>query len=218
MDTTPGYTSLAAMLHAAGFDNSTGLVEDWYDLRVPIESLLATVFAEAMSRVGLENNTQSIIWSDDAVDQLVSDGSAILPYPDTANLTELRWNVAVSGYAYSADGVAYYLAFIVLFTHVAIALVHTIYTVRKRATAIAWGTAEELLVLSQNSAPAPAALSNTCAGIEHHPTMQRVMKIRALVGHDAAVRGERVHLVVEGDVVEEDYEEVRPGESYGAIP
>jgi hypothetical protein len=48
--------------------------------------------------------------------------------------------------------------------------------------------------------------------------MQRVVKIRALVGHDVPERGERIHPVREGGVVEKGYEKVMVDESNGAIP
>ena len=218
-----GFTTFASALEAAGVDTSTGFMPrgNWRAIRAGIESLLATTVADGMSRIGLDNNEIAIEYVPKDIDaQILGDGEAIVP-PDggdkaLANLTQVHWQITVSGYAYKADETAHYLALFVLFAHLAFAIAHIIYVLFTRTAPVAWGTSEELIVLSQNSPPASTTLENTCAGIQSRKTFRRVIRIRALKEEARSPGVETLHMVFEDDYDGSKYEAVKLNKAYGS--
>ena len=75
-----------------------------------------------------------------------------------------------------------------------------------------------MLVLSQDSVPAPVALRNTSAGIGTHETYRRMVKVRAAVGGKVVSGQETVQVLYELDGREVGYEKARLDEAYGAAP
>lgn len=192
---TPGWTSLAALFTDMGLDNSTGMIFDWSDVGSPLESAIATVVADGMSRLGYSPNGGSLTHFSDSLVQLpwnnslssqrgMLAGSYQFPAPVSGPATQLHWSVVVSGYAYRADSVAYYLALSVLFLHAAMALCHVFYMLWKKVCCSAWGSLIGLVVLAARSGTSqvvnnPAdVLENASSGIERYRTMSTKVRIR----------------------------------------
>jgi hypothetical protein len=179
-----GWTSLARSFTNAGLDNSTGLVIDNYaTVGSTVESELASTVVDGMSRIGLEQNGGNMQhvsdrygWLDlpwDAKDKegllldlLHGHATLSLPKGETAeSATRLRWSVTISGYAYRANGVPYYLALAVLFSHSLISFLHVCTLICTRKSSSTWESLEEILVLCYRSKPnLNEKLRNTCAG------------------------------------------------------
>lgn len=226
----PGRTSLSAMLATAGFDNSTSVISEggWGDKIPNLESVIAILVAEGMARVGQADKSVYIRARTD--DMITPVYNSILKgssdpiynplYVDASNGTRMHWSVAVTGYAYRADGVAYYLSVGVLLIHAIMALLHIAHGFRKGTTLEAWSSFEELMALSHNSKPNPEAMMNTSAGIESGATLKRNVRIRV----KKEVKGERgeeqVQLLFspnEENPNEEDYKKVEGNIEYSVI-
>ncbi|MDI1491386.1 MAG: hypothetical protein OHK93_002595 [Ramalina farinacea] len=192
---TSGWTSLAALFTGMGLDNSTGMIVDWSDVSAPLESAIAAVVADGMSRLGYSLNGGSLTHFSDSLAQLQWDdslssqqgmlaGTYQFPAPDPGPATQLHWSVVISGYAYRADSAAYYLALSVLFLHAAMALCHVFYMVWKKICCSAWGSLTGLVVLAARSGTpqvandATGSLENTSSGIERYRTMGTKVRIR----------------------------------------
>jgi hypothetical protein len=181
-----GWTTLAKTFTAAGFDNSTGMVSNsWSSLGSTIETTIATVIVDGMSRIGLSNNGGNIYHVMDRYNwvQYMKDkngqryenwnrflrGQDVVLYPigvSPEDLTKLNWSVTVSGLAYQADSLPYYLALGVLLLHALLAVGHTVYMLYTRRSSDTWQTFEEMLILGQNSRPGfGGKLKNTCGGM-----------------------------------------------------
>ncbi|MCJ1401737.1 hypothetical protein MMC11_004954 [Xylographa trunciseda] len=222
----PGWTTLSSIFQQAGYDNSTGDVDDWTDLGRFTEMIIALLVADGMSRIGLTQNSGTanqigdfsdsyFPWLPDLnsrVSALLSGGSAISPPdPNDGPMTSLDWTVFVEGYSYAADSSAYYLALTVLFLYMALALTHIGYTLRKRWFSNCWNDVSEMLALGHNSAPSEL-LENTSAGIEAHATNRLTLKVRVL--ETEAGQQEKVCLVVGLDTREVGYRRVQVGKKY----
>lgn len=112
-NSTSGWTSLAALLTDIGMDKSTGTIFDWVDVSSVLESIIATLVADGMSRQGYAANGGSSTHFSDALYQLpwyntpssqqsLLAGTYAFP-PSAGTATQLRWSVVVGGYAYRAD-------------------------------------------------------------------------------------------------------------------
>ena len=184
------WTTLAKAFTAAGFDNSTGIVSGWAALGDTIESTVAVTIVDGLSRLGLEDNgantvhvmperyqwlhftpietpdgqVRNVEWR-----RLLSGGYDIVEKPEgyeDAELTKLAWSASISGYAFKADSVPYFLALSVLLVHSILAIVHCLYIICTRCSSDAWESLEEMLALSQNSKPGSTTLlRNTCGGM-----------------------------------------------------
>jgi hypothetical protein len=232
----PGWTSYAALLTEAGIDNSTALVASWRDIKPILEAALAVLVAEGMARVGFSANGGNMKMESDAgsilnisrangdvtPDSLNSllrdDGNAVHPPKGVGpeNLTKLHWGITISGYAYKADSLGYYLAIAVLFTHVLLALGHIVYSFYTQQSSDAWGSFEDLMALSHSSQPDPQVLKNTSAGIECHSTIRRRVRIRVADG-DKRIRGHEELQLLFDSVSEVGYKKVAPGKEYGEV-
>lgn len=216
----PGRTSLSAMLATAGFDNSTSLVGEggWSDQIPKLESIIAILVAEGMARVGQADTSVYIrTETDDTItlvyDSILRGSSAHIYNPlyvGASNGTKVHWSVTVVGYAYRADGVAYYLAVGVLLIHATMALLHIAHGLRKGMMLDAWSSPEELMALCHNSIPDHEAMKNTSAGIGSGATLKRKVRIR--VTED---RGEEQVQLLFSPKQEEDYKKVEERLYYG---
>ena len=210
------WTSLTALLAAMGVDNSTGVITDSGDISIMLESVVAALVADGMSRQGYADNGGSSVQITDALNLLPWDSSAssqqsILagtyafpPPPGTA--TQLHWAVVVSGYAYRADSVAYYLALTVLFLHAVLALGHVVYVLWKRVCCDAWDSLVGLLVLTAQSgtlgAPGPGGsdvFKNASAGIRQQRTMSTPVRVRAFPAAGATTPSQEDVKILFGD-------------------
>ncbi|KAL1860254.1 hypothetical protein Daus18300_009308 [Diaporthe australafricana] len=192
--------TLSSLLTLIGADNSTGFIGNWSDPRNVIETIVSAVVADGMSRSGFERNggsanATSYPWNLDqdpgaALADSVLDGTYVLPPmygydADSADITEMRWSTTVSGIGYRADSAAYYLALVVLFLHLVIALSHIFWVFwrpwRPCETSTAWSSLTDLLVLALGSTPPAdsAILDNATAGIQRYATLREGVRIRA---------------------------------------
>lgn len=73
---TSGWTTLAALLTDMGMDNSTGAIIDWFDVSTVLETVVAALVADGMSRQGYAANGGSSTHFSDALDILPWDNSA----------------------------------------------------------------------------------------------------------------------------------------------
>ncbi|MCJ1394327.1 hypothetical protein MMC18_007205 [Xylographa bjoerkii] len=223
---SPGWTTLSSIFQQAGYDNSTGDIDNWSDLAQFTEMIIALLVADGMSRIGLTQNSGTanqigdfggsyFPWLRDwnsLVSALLSGGSAISPPdPKDGPTTSLDWTVFIEGYSYAADSKAYYLALTVVFVYMALALTHIGYTLRKRWFSNCWNEVPKLLALGHNSTPSEL-LENTSAGIEAHATNRLTLKVRVPV--TKAGEQERVCLVVGLDTREFGYRRVEVGKKY----
>ncbi|KAL9040256.1 MAG: hypothetical protein Q9180_002022 [Flavoplaca navasiana] len=177
-----------------------------------LESIIASVFADGMSRTGSHKAfadtslppEQWSLWSYNLADNynstLLEGGRALKP-PAGEDFTELRVNMTIKGYSYMASGLSHSLSMTVMLFHLVIALAHTIFCVYRGTSSGCWDTIAELLTLAQNSQPCTVPLRNTAAGIKRGRTFSKIAKIRT-VGQEASVQRKHVELVYEDD--EED--------------
>jgi hypothetical protein len=84
----------------------------------------------------------------------------------------------IVGYAYKASFITDWLALSVVFTHLAIALGHTIFMLVRQRSLGCWDSLPELLTLAQQSTPSPVALKNITAGICRTKTFRHIVRIR----------------------------------------
>ena len=146
------------------------------------------------------------------------DGIVITPPAgvDINNLTKLRWDLTISGYAYKADSIGFTLAIVVLLTYVALALAHLIYSFHSYQSSCAWSSFEDIVALSHSSQPDPQALRKTSAGVSCHSTLQRKVRIRVAKGRKRITGHEQLQLLFD-DVLEDEYSMVASGKEYGTI-
>jgi hypothetical protein len=135
---------------------------------------------------------------------------------DPENLTKLQWGITISGYAYKADSLGYYLAIAVLLTHVILVIGHLAYSFFTNQSSAAWSSFEDLMVLSHSSQPDPQALKNTSAGLECHSTIRRKVRIRVADKSKRVSGHEELQLLFD-NVPEVGYKMVVPGMEYGAV-
>ena len=231
-----GWTTLASILQGAGIDNSTAAIADWGDIRSPVESMIASVVADGMSRVGYspnggsldsiaaQSNQAGLNMAPSSIFPTFLNGRASIPPSwtnDTSGLTKLEWTATIAGYAYKADSLAYYLSLALLFGHATLAIAHTLYRVITARSSDAWASAAELLVLAQQSAPAEHALGSTCAGIQRGTTFQQGLRIRAVTrdARNDTGAGEELQMLVGEDQWTDKangLQDVNIGQKYGS--
>ena len=230
---SPGWTSLAALLTDIGMDNSTGIIIQWDDVSSVLETIIATLVADGMSRQGYAANGGTSTHFSDALSQIPWDNSApsqqsllagTYAFPPPAGpSTPLRWTVVVAGYAYRADSLAYYLALTVLFLHAALALGHMAYVLRTRVCCDAWDSFVGLVVLAAKSS-VPAASSgaadvfkNASAGIERYRTMGTNVRVRALSSTPTfgAAAQEEIKIIFGDKRLEAGYQTLQTDKIYG---
>lgn len=226
-----GWTSLAALLADMGMDNSTGIIVDWSDVLPVLETIIATLVADSMSRQGYAANGGSSRRFSDALNQLPWDNSASSQQsilagtytfpPPVGTATQLHWSVVVGGYAYRADSLAYYLALTVLFLHATLALGHATYVLWYRICCDGWDSFIGLIVLAAKSGmPAASAavdvFENASAGIERYRTMSTQVRIRALHASGATpVSQDDVKILFGDEELAAGYKELEIGKTYG---
>lgn len=213
-NSTSGWTSLTALLTDMGMDNSTGMIVHWDDVPSVLETVIATLVADGMSRQGYAANGGSSTHFSDALNVLPWDNSASSQQsllagtyafpPPVGTATPLHWSVVVGGYAYRADSLAYYLALTVLFLHAALALGHVAYVLWTRVCCDAWDSFIGLIVLaSKSSVPGASGavdvFENASAGIERYRTMSTQVRIRVSPTSGATAASEEDVKILFGD-------------------
>lgn len=234
-------TTLADILE---FTAETGAGQTYTDLSDnsarPAEMIMAHLFAEGLSRMGLWTN-QDLWGSLGNPDTLSREAHSAMFNNKTVFIepTEIfdeyvksRWelrntgkqftyfehekhktNVDVLGYALKSHSITDYLALAVLCAHIAIALTHTAWIIRSRRTSYSWDGAEELLALAWNSEPSRGAPKNTCAGINDRRTLSTRVQIR-VVEPTPGAGTETLQLVATNNT--QSVGNVRTGTAYGS--
>ena len=224
----PGWNSLAALFSDMGIDNSTGLIVNWIDISSSIEAVIATVVADGMSRQGYAANGGSMMHFSDGLSHLPWNNSASsqrsilagtysFPVPSGA-ATKLQWSVTVSGYAYKADSVAYYLALTVLFVHAALALSFVVYKLWTHILYDVWESFIELFLLAATSGSSGPAdvFKNTSSGIGRYRTMKTAVRVRALSALSAAPTSQNdIKILFGKEKPRVSYQELEIEKAYG---
>ena len=168
-----------------------------------VEHMLATYFADGLSRCGAQLHPQASRlleewefgdWSVHNVTQarmMVRRGGPP-PFTRPTVLTAGGWNstrmemrAVFTGYVIAAIDWFDYLSIGLLLLHIIIALSHTVHVLCTRQTSEAWDSVSELVALSQMSPPPTGRqLASSCAGIRTFGTMGRVAVVEA---HETAV-------------------------------
>lgn len=148
-----------------------------------LETLVASVFADGLSRHGLERVLQQNDTKDSArqwkvinfdkaenYDRRLLDDAEPLRAPIAAlmgtNFTKFHANILISGYSYQMRSTVDYLAASILALHILLAFCHAVYTVLSGSSSAAWDSIVQLVMLAQNSTPPSGnVLQNTSAGI-----------------------------------------------------
>jgi hypothetical protein len=130
----------------------------------------------------------------------------------------MRWTVTASGLGYRANSAAYFLALVILFSHAAIALAHTVWVFSARQSSTAWSSLTDLVVLALTSRlPEGAVLENASVGIKCYKTLGEPVRIRA-TGSQTVSNGtivtDRAEMILGTDWASEKYEDVIVGETY----
>lgn len=127
--------------------------------------------------------------------------NAYLPPPPgyESNTTQLRMDIAISGYGYKANNIGYQLALALFYVYSLIAIAHIIYRLSKGKVSTAWEDFLELLVLAQNSPPALHALDDTSGGIKQHRTYRKRAFIRVVETQPKAPEYDKLALVFDED-------------------
>ena len=219
----PGWNTLADILTGVGIDNHTGLLGNWETANLYVGSVVSSVVADGMSRIGFEangGNLNSTLYPTGGTDKdltrvadflarnlyrgnttdyafpksgqemidagnPVIQGTYTLPflYSDSINTTnkfQFRWDVTVVGMGYKMVSTANYLALVVLFIHVFLALGHSIWAIYTRETSSAWNSVTEIITLALISHAPSQGFQNVAAGIEEYKTLQTPVRVRVL--------------------------------------
>lgn len=240
-----GWTSLSAMLTAAGFDSSDYLDSGetgWGEATSAIESAIALVVVEGMARAGqtTEDPTNDIYYRNEGethlyedeydIDKVVEkmfplydsilrgDSKQLLAPLDVAseNVTKAHWSVTVTGFAYKADSNSYYLAIAVLLFYAVAAIAHTVYRLYTGVSSDAWDSFEEILALGYNSMHNHGPVENTSAGIRRGETFQRRIGVRVMEGENMVRGDEEIQLLLD-PLPDEGYGKVVCDKVYGNV-
>ena len=230
-NSTSGWTSLAVLLSDMGMDNSTGAIVKWDDVTSILETVVATLVADGMSRQGYAANGGSSTHFSDSLSLLPWDNSAssresiltgAYKFPPPAGVTTLlKWSVVVGGYAYRADSVAYYLALTVLFLHATLALCHMVYMLRKRVYCDEFDSFIGLMVLAAKSgmpvhSGAVDVFENASSGIDRYRTMGTKVRVMAKATSAGNVGShEDVKILFGNEKLGAEYQALKSNEVYG---
>ncbi|KAL8831134.1 MAG: hypothetical protein Q9191_001028 [Dirinaria sp. TL-2023a] len=132
----------------------------WRDSVSAMESVIATAFADVMSRTGSVREISRDIMQLDSVDDCQKEAGTekyqFCPPPspsEAKTLSELHFNGSTTGYAYQASSATDYLSISVLGLYVVIVLSHIVSSTISRRSFACWDTFEEMLLLAKNSQP-----------------------------------------------------------------
>lgn len=189
-----GITALEALSTSAGVDHNlnNGSAANRVSTSIEyLEYVIASALSDALSRIGSYRsyNTSGSVddWAflyynafPDAND-IMAWNRAVKPLGydlEPRKYMRMKMRVSVTGYGYQSSTSSDYLALLVLFLHLLLALMHTIYNLSTRQTSGCWDTFSELMALAQQSQPARSELSNTCAGISKLGTFKHRVGVK----------------------------------------
>ncbi|KEF58836.1 uncharacterized protein A1O9_03679 [Exophiala aquamarina CBS 119918] len=183
---------------------------------VALEWTLALIVTDALSRTGseliLDTTGPVSSWSIKEYDRVpdfqaeLFRGGRALKRPENSNpMTEGKLEITIGGYSYQATSLTSYLAIALLALHMLVALSHIIFLFSSGESSSAWESFSELLVLAQNSRPAPIALRHTNAGIKWMRTYSRMARVYSVTPWDTmGESGQRSNVELMFDQDEED--------------
>ena len=207
-------TAFQTMLKIANLWDSDQ-VEDYNDAQHKVESLLATVIANALARRdygrelagnllgdsgGLSDNRETVAeWANQ---MMPSHGRAMGPggnafnvsLSDQQNSTKFTMHTTANGYAYSSQGSAAQFAMFVLFLHALLAVGHWIYMSWSKQSSSSWDSIAELVALAMNSRRSEV-FENAGAGIDSADLFKNQTRVVEREGHlellvgDSSARG-----------------------------
>jgi hypothetical protein len=181
------------------------------DARFAVGIAVTTLIADAISRIGmskpvfLKGNfvSSSPMTEDGLQDILPFNGSE----SDLANFTPIDIRQWRNGYSYSLNGSTKYLAVAILFIHILLALIHTLFVVWIGLSFNILKSVSDVVALAINSSPS-SLLENTCVGIARLDTYKYIIMIRE-------VSKKHLGLVLKNE--EGNSKSVVPGKIYGNL-
>lgn len=169
------------------------------------EIIITAVVLDAMSRVnspsdlgGHVNESVSVgAWLDDGTqyDALLRRKASSQKYNggdnDPTHVT-CRWEVFISGYAYTVNGVAGILSLTILYLYIAIVVCHIGLMLWRRESSDSWEAPEEMIALAMTSEPpADGILQNAASGIRCRRTYKTMVRVRAHANKFYSMTGTR---------------------------
>ena len=170
--------------------NRTHVVDEWHfsdNSNRPglLASVIASIFADGLSRAGVdklyEAHGDPSRWTlkpynkKEDFNNLILAGDRALNYPTNDDMFSIEFTI--SGLNYK-NSLAKRLAMAVLLSHMAFALLHTVWTTARGKSSACWDSITEIMTLAQNSRPAFRALENTAAGLQSSSTFAKKVNIR----------------------------------------
>lgn len=164
-------------------------------------SIIGSVFNDGLARVGIEEafdrRGPPSQWTPLARTQAID--------TTTNSTTEIQVEFFIGGLSYQLT-IVQKLAAAVLLLHILIALVHSGWIILGTGESSGcWDSVIELVVLAQNSRPAPSALRNTAAGIKRSSTFAKNVNIRSMKAFSA--RPDHLELIYDDEEVLSDHGE-----------
>ncbi|KAK5657598.1 hypothetical protein OQA88_3177 [Cercophora sp. LCS_1] len=179
-------TAVSEIMRSAGLWNSTSPTpnDSWEPL---VESILATLVANGMSRIGYSAELQM----DDLFDREKmlppgrglggGSGEAFTEPSNPSAFSKFNLFVHVEGYAYSPDGGTQVVTMAILGAYVFLVAVHFLWTLWTGWSSGPWGSPPEVAAIALQSS-APAALANTGAGIDTVKVFESRVQVKVLDG------------------------------------
>ena len=179
-----------------------------------LASVIESVFVDGLSRYNIDRmytrdgdpshwTFSGYVKDDDFESRLLGNQDAVKKLTqDAANKIEV--NFAISGLSYR-NTLAQKLAMGVLFLHMAVAVLHIMWTVGRGKSSASWDSLTEIVVLAQNSKPANS-LQNTCAGMKYSQTFAKKVSIRPTRSFVNGKDADHLELLVEEEEIVGDNE------------
>ncbi|KAG8526754.1 uncharacterized protein KY384_008183 [Bacidia gigantensis] len=181
-------TSITSVLQAANMDPSKAFKPAQPQLSASIkryETVIATVFADAISRIGLEkvspHESATIFTSSPEADcHFITKYSRLrfCPKPPTGSYTPLTMKAFLKGYAFEASRVTDYLAIGVMIIYTSLALAHIVCLLAFRRTCACWDTIEEVIALALTSKARGKGIGEMAVGVRRTETMGLMARVR----------------------------------------
>lgn len=237
--TSPGYSTLADILRAMRLDDGfTALRPVLYQ----IESVVATVVADGMSRIGYSINganetlsgyqDQVVLRYNTSFDppspwsKAAYKGTATTPFVpgyDESNSTFFHFDAYLQGYSYKADSTTYWLALALFYVHALVVLCHLGYRLFvNRKSSVAWEGIMDLLALALVSEPPRGdekdSLRNTCGGIDSFNTFAAKVGARVPENDEEELSRaqEQIQLYIGENIRKRGLRQVAPDVPYGS--
>lgn len=158
---------------------------------VALEWIFTLLITDALSRTGSDQVLKSTgpisSWSIRGYErapnfqtELLNGGDALTRPDDATPITQERVAITIGGYSYRASALTDYLSIALLLIHMLMAVSHIVYLMSTGKSSSAWESMSELLVLAQNSRPAPTALRNANVGVKRLKTYSRIARVYAV--------------------------------------